>query len=46
MEKQQGLITYMRTDSLNISNSAIEETRKLIVKNYGDKYLPEHPKNI
>ena len=39
-----GLITYMRTDSLNISTSAIEETRKLIVKNYGNKYLPENPK--
>ena len=36
-----GLITYMRTDSLNISNSAIQDTRDLIVKNYGQKYLPE-----
>ena len=37
-----GLITYMRTDSLNISKSAIQDTRDLIVKNYGQQYLPEN----
>ena len=37
-----GLITYMRTDSLNMSKSAIQDTRDLIVKNYGQQYLPEN----
>lgn len=38
-----GLITYMRTDSVNISNEAVERVRKFIQKNYGPKYLPESP---
>jgi DNA topoisomerase-1 len=38
-----GLITYMRTDSFNIANEAIEEIRKLIVKNYGKENLPDKP---
>ncbi|MDR0407312.1 MAG: type I DNA topoisomerase [Campylobacteraceae bacterium] len=36
-----GVITYMRTDSLNISKEAIEESRKEILKTYGKDYLPE-----
>ena len=36
-----GLITYMRTDSVNISQEAIEKVRGFIQKEYGDKYLPE-----
>jgi len=40
-----GLITYMRTDSLRISESAQSEARKYIVENYGDKYCPKTPKN-
>lgn len=38
---EAGYITYMRTDSTNISNDALTEVRKLIKKNYGAEYLPE-----
>lgn len=38
---EKGLITYMRTDSMNISESAIQLTRKFISKEYGEKYLSE-----
>ena len=38
-----GLITYMRTDSVNISQEAIERVRKFIESNFGKKYLPEEP---
>ncbi len=34
-----GVITYMRTDSLNIAKEAQEEAIKFIQKNYGDKYV-------
>jgi DNA topoisomerase-1 len=40
-----GIITYMRTDSLNLSNEAVESARDYISKNFGDKYLPSKPKN-
>ncbi len=36
-----GLITYMRTDGTNISKEAIDDFRKFITDDYGDKYLPE-----
>ena len=39
-----GLITYMRTDGVTLSNDAILEIRKLIGKNYSDKYLPNNPR--
>ncbi len=39
-----GLITYMRTDSLRISNQAISEVTNYIGANYGDKYLPSKPR--
>jgi DNA topoisomerase-1 len=38
-----GLITYMRTDSVRISDNAIEEVRNFVTNIYGDKYLPEKP---
>ncbi|HOW34944.1 MAG TPA: type I DNA topoisomerase [Candidatus Omnitrophota bacterium] len=38
-----GLITYMRTDSVNIANEAVDKVRDLIGKSYGKKYLPEKP---
>ena len=38
-----GLITYMRTDGTNISKEAIDDFRKFITNDYGDKYLPESP---
>ena len=39
-----GLITYMRTDSLRVSNVAIEEVTGYIQETYGDKYLPPKPR--
>ncbi len=41
-----GLITYMRTDGTNISNEAIDDFRKFITKDYGDKYLPNTPNSF
>ncbi|GMU82773.1 MAG: DNA topoisomerase 1 [Planctomycetota bacterium] len=38
-----GLITYMRTDSTNLSGEALTAVRGFIKKEYGDRYLPEHP---
>lgn len=38
-----GLITYMRTDSTNVAEVAINEARKLVVEKYGKDYLPEEP---
>ena len=38
-----GLISYMRTDSVNLAKEAIEEIRALIAKRYGDDNLPETP---
>jgi DNA topoisomerase-1 len=35
-----GLITYMRTDSVRVSQQALEETRRFICDNYPEKYLP------
>ena len=39
-----GLITYMRTDSLRISNVAIGEVTEYIEKTYGKDYLPPKPR--
>lgn len=41
--KHVGLITYMRTDSLNISPDAIIEIRKKIETKYGKEFLPAVP---
>jgi len=41
---EEGLITYHRTDSFNISQGAIAKAREFIKKTYGEKYLPESPK--
>jgi DNA topoisomerase I len=38
-----GLITYMRTDSVRVSDTAIASVRDFIAKNYSKKYLPEKP---
>jgi DNA topoisomerase-1 len=38
-----GLITYMRTDSVNLSKEAIAEIRGYITKIYGSDYLPKSP---
>jgi DNA topoisomerase I len=39
-EGTEGLITYMRTDSVRLSPEAIENTRKFINKTYGKEFLP------
>ena len=36
-----GLITYMRTDSTRVAESALAEVRDFITRQYGEKYLPE-----
>jgi len=38
---EAGKITYMRTDSTNLSAEAVKEIRKVVEKEYGVKYLPE-----
>jgi DNA topoisomerase-1 len=38
-----GLITYMRTDSTHIAESAVAEAREYISERFGKKYLPETP---
>lgn len=42
-EGPTGLITYMRTDSTRVSNSALESVREYIKSNYREGYLPEKP---
>jgi len=41
----QGLITYMRTDSLRISAEAQEAAREFITNKYGEKFCPSSPRN-
>ncbi|HSW37946.1 MAG TPA: type I DNA topoisomerase, partial [Acidobacteriota bacterium] len=38
-----GLITYTRTDSSRVAESALQEVRELIGREYGKEYLPHHP---
>jgi DNA topoisomerase I len=38
-----GLITYMRTDSLRVSDESVNSVRELIHKQFGDPYLPAKP---
>ncbi|MCQ2456071.1 MAG: type I DNA topoisomerase, partial [Clostridia bacterium] len=40
----QGLITYMRTDSLRISDEARTAAKDFISQNYGDTYYPDTPR--
>jgi DNA topoisomerase-1 len=40
-EGQIGLITYMRTDSVRIASEAAGAAKDLIIKLYGDRYIPE-----
>ncbi len=39
-----GVITYMRTDSLNLAKEAVESAREFIEKRYGKDYLPSKAK--
>lgn len=41
---EAGYITYMRTDSTNLSAEAVGTCRDLIRSEYGDKYLPDQPR--
>jgi len=38
-----GLITYMRTDSVRVSQEAIHQVRKWIKNRFGEEYLPQKP---
>lgn len=42
-EGSVGLITYMRSDSTRISDTALNETRDFVGGEYGKEYLPEKP---
>ena len=39
-----GFITYMRTDSITLSGSAISAARSLVTSRYGAEYLPDKPR--
>jgi DNA topoisomerase-1 len=41
-EGNVGLITYMRTDSVALSEDAVGELRQLIARDFGNKALPDH----
>jgi DNA topoisomerase-1 len=43
-EGRVGLITYMRTDSTNLSREAIEMARRYLRERHGDRYVPEKPR--
>ncbi|MBU1338718.1 MAG: type I DNA topoisomerase [Acidobacteria bacterium] len=40
----EGLITYMRTDSVRISQDALEAARAAILEKYGQEYVPKSPR--
>ena len=40
---EAGYITYMRTDSTNLSQEAVDSARAYIADNFGNKYLPDSP---
>lgn len=42
-DEQVGLITYMRTDSITLSQECLDELRELIPQRYGKDYLPDQP---
>lgn len=39
-----GLITYMRTDSVNLAKSALQDIHDVIIKFYGNSYALKHPR--
>ena len=43
-EGSVGLITYMRTDSVNVADSAVRETRDYIRQRFGKEYAPDKPR--
>ena len=42
-EGTQGLVTYIRTDSVRISDEALHELREYIPSRYGAEFMPEEP---
>ena len=42
-EGLEGLITYMRTDSTRVADSALREAREFVKESYGKEYLPAKP---
>jgi len=40
----EGLITYMRTDSTNLAQSAVAQVREMIAKKYGADFVPDSPR--
>jgi DNA topoisomerase-1 len=42
---EAGYITYMRTDSTNLSSEAVENVRAYIEQQYGGQYLPSEPRS-
>ncbi|MGD2065305.1 MAG: type I DNA topoisomerase [Dehalococcoidia bacterium] len=45
-EGSAGLITYMRTDSTHVADSAVTEVREFIGEKYGAKFLPPKPRSF
>ena len=41
---ENGFITYMRTDSTTLSGQALDASRQIIKRDYGDEYLPPKPR--
>ena len=41
---ENGHITYMRTDSINLSSEALSASRKVIKEKYGEEYFPIKPR--
>lgn len=45
-EGHTGLITYMRTDSLNLSPSAVQSVRSFISDKFGQDFVPQKPRHF
>ncbi|GGC77955.1 type I DNA topoisomerase [Marinobacter halophilus] len=41
---EAGYITYMRTDSTNLSQDAVASCREFVEKQFGERYLPDSPR--
>ncbi len=44
-EGSEGLITYMRTDSVRVAPEVVTQARALIKAEFGPDYLPDEPRN-
>ena len=45
-EGTQGLVTYIRTDSVRVSQEALESLRQYIPEKFGNQFLPEEPNDF